>query len=231
MNPGLKQRLIGAVVLIALAVIFLPMLLPGNGGSTMPLFGSNVPAAPGTRFEPIDIPIQTPPPAPSTQVSVVDQPTPGDVASNEKPQQPPLVAPAPAAAPPSVAVTPPATSPAPAQPPVVAVQPSPVKPAQPQSPLKQTAPAQPVAPATPPRTPGEAWDVQLGSFSSSVNALALQDKVRKAGFSAYVEKVKAEQGISYRVRIGPEVSRDRADALRQQVQGKMKMNGIVVPHK
>ncbi len=229
MNPGLKQRLVGAVVLIALAVIFLPMLLPGNGGSTMPLFGSNVPAAPGTRFEPIEIPIQTPPPAPSTQVSVVDQPTPGDVASNEKPQQPPLVAPAPAAAPPSVAVAPPAAAPTPTQPPVVAAPPAPVKPAQSQPPVKQTAPTQP--PAAPSRTPGEAWDVQLGSFSSSVNALALQDKVRKAGFSAYVEKVKAEQGISYRVRIGPESSRDRADALRQQVQGKMKMNGIVVPHK
>jgi len=225
MNPGLKQRLVGAVVLIALAVIFLPMLLPGNGGSTMPLFGSNVPASPTTSFEPLEIPLQVPPTAPSTEVSVVDQPQPGDVASNEKPQQPPLVAPAPAAGP-AASSAPPVSATASAQPPVVPPQ-APVQ----QVPQKQSTSVQSVASTPVPRTPGEAWDVQLGSFSSSVNALALQDKVRKAGFRAFVEKVKGEQGTSYRVRVGPESSRERADALREQVQGKLKLTGIVVPHK
>ncbi|HEY0720187.1 MAG TPA: SPOR domain-containing protein [Gammaproteobacteria bacterium] len=193
MNMGLKQRLVGAVVLIALAVIFLPMLLPGNNDSTMPLLGSNVPKPPNTHFEPIEIPLQLPPAAPAAEVAVVDTPQAGDVASNEKPQQPaPVATPAPAAAP-------------------------------------QPAPA-PVAASKPP-APGEAWALQLGSFSSSVNALALQEKARKAGFTAYVEKVKGEQGISYRVRVGPESSRERADALRERVQGKLGMVGMVVPHK
>jgi len=207
MNPGLKQRLVGAVVLVALAVIFLPMLLPGHGDSTMPLFGSNVPAAPpADRFQPIEIPLQLPPAAPQSEVSVVDQPQPGDVASNEKPSQPPLVEPAPAA---TAAATPPAPPPA----------------------AQQTPAPKPAA--TPPaaRPATEAWAVQLGSFSSSVNALNLQEKARKAGFRAYVEKVKGEQGTSYRVRIGPESSRARADALRDRVEQKLKMNGLVVPHK
>ena len=39
----LKQRLVGAVVLIALAVIFIPMLLSGGREMEMPVFGSNVP--------------------------------------------------------------------------------------------------------------------------------------------------------------------------------------------
>ena len=39
----LKQRLLGAVVLIALAVIFIPMLLSGGRDMEMPVFGSNVP--------------------------------------------------------------------------------------------------------------------------------------------------------------------------------------------
>ena len=39
----LKQRLVGAVVLIALAVIFIPMLLSGGRDMEMPVFGSNVP--------------------------------------------------------------------------------------------------------------------------------------------------------------------------------------------
>ena len=40
MDPGLKKRLIGAVVLIALAVIFVPMLLPSHsddGGQAVSL--------------------------------------------------------------------------------------------------------------------------------------------------------------------------------------------------
>jgi DedD protein len=200
MNPGLKQRLVGAVVLIALAVIFLPMLLPGNDGSTMPMFGSNVPDAPKTKFEPIEIPLQLPPAAPPNEVSVVDQPQPGDVASKEKPQLPEEAKPA-------------ATAPAASTPPA--------------------APATPAAAtSTPPAAhpPANEWAVQLGSFSSSVNALALQEKVRKAGFRAYVEKVKSGQTTSYRVRIGPESSRERADALLKRVQSQLKMKGIVVPH-
>lgn len=39
----LKQRLIGAIVLVALAVIFIPMLLSGGREMDMPVFGSNVP--------------------------------------------------------------------------------------------------------------------------------------------------------------------------------------------
>ena len=222
MNPGLKQRLVGAVVLIALAVIILPMLLPGSGGSTMPMFGSNVPDAPGKHFEPIEIPLQVPPPAPQTEVAVVDQPQPGDVASNEKPQQPPVAAPAPTLTPAAV--------PAPVQPP--ASVPSPPQQASAPKPASQQAAAvKPATPAAAPHAPAEAWAVQLGSFSSSVNALTLQEKARKAGFRAYVEKVKSEQGSSYRVRVGPESSRERADALRARVQEKLKMSGMVVPHK
>lgn len=200
MNFGLKQRLVGAVVLIALAVIFLPMLLPGNSDSTMPLFSSNVPQPPNTRFEPIEIPLQVPPPAPQAEVAVIDTPQAGDAASDEPPQEAPSVAP------------------------VSAVTPTPPS-ALPPKPSPSTTP--PVAP----RAPGEAWAVQLGSFSSSVNALALQEKARKAGFTAYVEKLKVGAGTSYRVRIGPESSRARADALRERVQEKLKMQGMVVPHK
>ena len=53
----LKQRLVGAVVLIALAVIFIPMLLSGGRDMEMPVFGSNVPerSAEITSIEHIEI--------------------------------------------------------------------------------------------------------------------------------------------------------------------------------
>ena len=44
MDDGrLKQRLVGAVVLVALGVIFIPMMLSGGRDMEMPVFGSNVP--------------------------------------------------------------------------------------------------------------------------------------------------------------------------------------------
>ncbi|NYZ62544.1 SPOR domain-containing protein [Luteimonas deserti] len=64
MTPGLKQRLIGAAVLIALAVIFLPMVVkgpaPGSGLPDMPL---RVPDAPGGEYRTVDLPLVAPAPA------------------------------------------------------------------------------------------------------------------------------------------------------------------------
>lgn len=65
MEPALKQRVIGAVVLIALAVIFLPMLIKGpapeSGASNVPL---ELPKAPSGDFETRELPLVTPGAAP-----------------------------------------------------------------------------------------------------------------------------------------------------------------------
>lgn len=67
MEPALKQRLVGAAVLVALAVIFLPMLIKGpapeSGVGDIPL---DVPPAPGDGFETRELPLlppRTPAPA------------------------------------------------------------------------------------------------------------------------------------------------------------------------
>ncbi|KRG68179.1 SPOR domain-containing protein [Pseudoxanthomonas dokdonensis] len=61
MDTSLKQRLIGAVVLIALAVIFLPMLIkgpaPDSGVSDVPL---DMPDAPKGDYETRELPLVTP---------------------------------------------------------------------------------------------------------------------------------------------------------------------------
>ena len=61
MEPALKQRLVGAAVLIALAVIFLPMLIQGpapeSGVADVPL---DAPRAPQGDFETRDLPLVAP---------------------------------------------------------------------------------------------------------------------------------------------------------------------------
>ena len=62
MDSPLKQRLIGAAVLVALAVIFLPMLLKGPDvkepdAAQVPL---SMPATPGEEYETHELPLAAP---------------------------------------------------------------------------------------------------------------------------------------------------------------------------
>ncbi|MBX9402114.1 SPOR domain-containing protein [Lysobacter sp. BMK333-48F3] len=73
MEPALKQRLIGAMVLVALAVIFLPMLIKGpapeSGASDVPL---TLPDAPKGETETRELPLVTPGDAPQGGVVGLD---------------------------------------------------------------------------------------------------------------------------------------------------------------
>lgn len=85
MDTALKQRLIGAVVLVALAVIFLPMLIkgpaPDSGVSDVPL---EVPATPGGQYETRELPLVTPGNAPAGGVVGLDEkPAAAPVTSSE----------------------------------------------------------------------------------------------------------------------------------------------------
>ena len=79
MEPALKQRLIGAMVLVALAVIFLPMLIKGpapeSGVSDVPL---SLPDAPQGEFETRELPLVSPGTAPDGGAVGMDQRQPDD---------------------------------------------------------------------------------------------------------------------------------------------------------
>ncbi|MET4728699.1 cell division septation protein DedD [Lysobacter enzymogenes] len=78
MEPALKQRLIGALVLIALAVIFLPMLIKGpapeSGASDVPLTLPDQPQ--GGQTETRELPLVTPGDAPSSGMVGMERPQP-----------------------------------------------------------------------------------------------------------------------------------------------------------
>ena len=67
------------------------------------------------------------------------------------------------------------------------------------------------------------WVVQLGNFGNRSNAIRLRDKVIKAGFAAYMVPNEA----LFKVLVGPELNRSKAEVLQKQLKNKFKMAGMV----
>lgn len=127
-----------------------------------------------------------------------------------------------------------ALPPEPAKPVVAAPKPAAPKPEAPKpEPAKPVAatPAKPAV-ATPaaPAASGVGFAVQLGAFGQAADANALRDRARAAGFSAFVEQVRTDNGVLNRVRVGPVASREQAEQLKAQVAAKVGIAGMVRPH-
>ena len=106
--------------------------------------------------------------------------------------------------------------------------------------VKPAAPTAPVAAVVKPEIKPEikpeaapsakGFAVQIGAPASEAAAIGLRDKARAAGFSSYIQPVDTETGRRYRVRIGPEHTRDEANQLLVTVKQKLGGDGIVVTH-
>jgi len=68
----------------------------------------------------------------------------------------------------------------------------------------------------------QSWVIQVGSFTDPKKALSLRKSLRKKRYKAFVEKVSGRSGQLYRVRIGPMVSRKLAENMSK----KLKKDGI-----
>ncbi|CAH2707304.1 Cell division protein DedD [Xanthomonas campestris pv. nigromaculans] len=112
--------------------------------------------------------------------------------------------------------------PVPAKPEVAKAEPAKPEPAKP----VVAAPTAPAAPAA----SSVGFAVQLGAFGRAEDANALRDRVRAAGFSAFVEQVRTDKGALNRVRVGPVANRGDAEQLRAQVAAKVGISGMVRPH-
>jgi len=74
------------------------------------------------------------------------------------------------------------------------------------------------------------WAVQVGAFSKSEDANALRDRLRTGGQAAFVERVPTDKGDLFRVRVGPELRRETANALKDTLKQRFGLDGIVVAH-
>jgi DedD protein len=209
-----KERLVGAAVLVMLAVIFIPMVLDDSVQPESGITGTNIPAKPEGEFESRVIPLRP--------AAAPESPGNGAAPQSASPAPPPAAVPP---APESAAVD-------------TRTDGKSVDAASSASP--------PAPPASGPATPGKAasprgksgsppvgvtaWVVQLGSFSSEQNAENLNRKLRQAGYSAFVEPLAQDGTKVYRVRVGPELRRSGAQAVRDKLLSDMKLDGIVVPY-
>ncbi|HBP6280509.1 TPA: SPOR domain-containing protein [Pseudomonas aeruginosa] len=221
LERGLKQRIVGALVLIALAVIFLPMLFTREDESRQVVVEApprpQSPAMPSVEVQPTEVP-ELQPGEEGIAPEIVEE---GSPAAAGQPSQPIGGLPA----------TPPATQPpaqAQAQPPAQAQ-------AQAQAPAASLPPSQPQPPAAPPSPPPaekrldannlpQSWSVQLASLSNRARAEELQKTLRSQGYNAYIRSF---DGMN-RVFVGPVIQRAEADRLRDQLSKQQKLNGFVV---
>ncbi len=216
LDKAYKQRMVGALVLIAIAVIFLPMLFSRQDEARhVQVDAPAAPQAPAVapiKVEPVSVPEQQP--LPQEPVPTDEELTqPSRPAVNQQPPSMPI-APAPAPAKPAAAA------------PTVKTTPVPL-------PQKPAAPA--AAPASPPALAADTnrvdanglsitWAVQVASLSNRANADNLQKTLRSQGYNAYI---RTSDGVN-RVFVGPLIERAEADRLRDQLNKQQKLNGIVV---
>jgi DedD protein len=199
MDQGLKERLVGAAVLIAVAVWLIPWVLDGPEAPIETTGGSlQLPAA----EEPMPMRTQTlrlGEPEPSAEsASVAAGPPPAEAA-----EAPPVVVTRAnertAADAPTVAAV--RTEPERTPPVVTAPAPTPVA----------TTPRSASTPAPSTAATGD-WTVQLGVFGEEANARRLVQRTNTFGYKAEVSSYRSGDRTLYRVRVGNAKTRGEAEA-------------------
>jgi len=215
----IKQRVIGAIVLVSLGIIFIPMLLNSERSfdDGMPVFGSNIPNKPAyiskksdKKATPSSGAIIIKSQADFDSRTIVDEHTPehtlkvkdDSVASFAKVDKANKVT-------------------------------EKSKTSTKKKIVKKTTTAKKIITAK--KVPSakkaaKAWAIQVGSFSERKNAFSLRNKLRKKRFTAFVESVKTAKGNIYRVRVGPEVKRTQAEKTQKRLVKELKISGLVVAH-
>jgi len=203
MERALKERIIGAAVLVLFVVLVVPVFLDGPPDATEMVSESVL--LPGQQDQ-------------KTQTVVLDrnrtEPVPAANNSTEDEAAPAVKAPQPKA-------TPPEPQEAKEKPAAVEKKSEPTP--------KVVAPKPSPAVKTRPASTTGMWAVQLGSFSNKDNAEKLAADLRKQGYAAFLSQLTTDSARLHRVRIGPQKDRQSAEAMASRL-AKVGHDGQVVPH-
>ena len=201
MKYTLKHRLVGAAVLAAVAVLFLPSFFKDKQAHSVNT-KSQIPARPNIAPEefkaPQPVPNIEPAPAPENMFvpdeGIIEQPVVAEVSSAAS----------------SVVASKSASS----------------------SPIKTSAASAPTAVNNMPlNSQGlpDAWVVQVGSFTTKEAANKLRDELQAEGQKAYVRTVANGGSSISRVYIGPKLDKAQAQAIKAQMDKRLKTSTMVKP--
>lgn len=214
LNDGVKQRIVGALVLAALAVIFLPSLFDREGARYVDVT-SQIPPAPDIK----PIAISEPEPVvgiePASPVNEVFQP--------EYVEQK-----TPAPDPETIALDEPETKPEPEaaakkDPAQALVASKPIADKQPQLPAEETQLDDNGLP--------EGWVIQVAAYRDADSAERMRGKLLDAGFRAYTRAVDTPKGRFVRVFVGPKLSRTDAQSDKQKLDKLLKAETLILRYR
>ena len=209
MDQKLKQRLTGAIVLVALAVIFVPIILEGPDNEWTPRSHS-IPEQPQMDYR-ASMELELPEPLVSEaehSESVITE----ALSLQEET--------APAHEPPAAEEKPAPAAQKPAEPVVTAPPPPKAAPAAP-PPAKTEKPTEPAL---------KGWFVQVGSFGQEMNASGLRERLESAGYDTRLQQVAIGKGYAYRVLVGPATSRAAAEKLAASLKTGQQLSGMVIQY-
>lgn len=204
METTLKQRLIGAAVIIALAVIFVPMILDGSGRQESVALNMEIPPEPTFSFE-----SDLSSPKELDDIPPIEKPK----AKLPKAQEPKAQEPKPTV-----------TEVEPKKP--EKVQNKTTAPAAKQVDKVKVVKATEDHIKTDPKLSG--WAVQVAAFGEKGKALALQEKLLAGKMSAFTEQSGSGNKLIYRVKVGPELKRENAEKLRDKIEKEHGLKGSFV---
>lgn len=78
------------------------------------------------------------------------------------------------------------------------------------------------------RTGLSSWMIQVGAFSSQDNADKVVEQLRKAGYDTHLETAQVNTKKVFRVRVGPEVDRGKADTMAKAISKKFFLSAKVI---
>lgn len=201
MRESVKHRLIGAAVLAAIAVLFLPSFFKDRQQYQVDT-SSHIPSRPSITAVDFNEPTRPegiePAPAPETMF------VPDEAESIPVAQVPPAEQPVIAAAVSSRLSS--------------------------SSKAGSAGASVPVIPLNAQGLP-DTWVIQVASLSAQVAANKLRDQLQAEGHKAYVRAVPSANTTIYRVFIGPKQDKSEALAIKLQLDKRLKVNSLVLPFK
>ena len=234
MDRRVKERLIGASILVALVVLVVPELLSGPKPNT-----ATAPTLPAAAPEPVrNVTVDlTTSKAPAN--TDIDSAIPQAASPAASPAASSVATSAAASVAASVAASavdspaaeiPAATSPAPSGAAASTSAPTSTAPAKSVAKAAATRPALLESAAHSPTSAAHgSWSVQLGSFASRANADNLTRQVKGQGFSAFVLTGGSGTSVRYRVRVGPLADRESAERMAAKLKSVGHVGSVVSP--